>query len=148
MDWLLLAKAAIMGIVEGLTEFFPISSTGHLIVVGDLINFDDRIGNVFEVVIQLGGGGVGSTNLVVTDETTANPSGLVYWPQVQLIVNSPGISAGTLDAWTNHGVILHNPGGYGPGTPWVPNFGQCLVNTNTFAALTNRLGVRFTGGDM
>ena len=54
MDWLLLAKAAIMGIVEGLTEFFPISSTGHLIVVGDLINFDDRIGNVFEVVIQLG----------------------------------------------------------------------------------------------
>ena len=54
MDWLLLAKAAIMGIVEGLTEFFPISSSGHLIVVGDLINFDDRIGNVFEVVIQLG----------------------------------------------------------------------------------------------
>lgn len=54
MDFLLLFKALILGIVEGLTEFFPISSTGHLIIVADLLNFDDQVGNVFEIVIQLG----------------------------------------------------------------------------------------------
>ncbi len=53
MDWLLLFKAFIMGIVEGLTEFLPISSTGHLIVVGDLIGFENT-GKVFEIAIQLG----------------------------------------------------------------------------------------------
>ena len=46
-------KAVIMGIVEGITEFLPISSTGHLIVAGDLLNFD-ALGNVFEIFIQLG----------------------------------------------------------------------------------------------
>lgn len=54
MDVLLLAKALLMGIVEGLTEFLPISSTGHLIVAGDLINFHTETSAVFEVVIQLG----------------------------------------------------------------------------------------------
>ncbi|MGD8672301.1 MAG: undecaprenyl-diphosphate phosphatase, partial [Thiogranum sp.] len=54
MDLLLLLKAFILGVVEGLTEFLPISSTGHLIVVGDLLNFNDEVGKVFEVVIQLG----------------------------------------------------------------------------------------------
>lgn len=53
MDLLLIFKAIIMGIVEGLTEFLPISSTGHLIVVGDLINFKND-GRVFEIAIQLG----------------------------------------------------------------------------------------------
>lgn len=55
MDALLLFKALIMGLVEGVTEFLPVSSTGHLIVTGDLINFwikDKR--DVFEIVIQLG----------------------------------------------------------------------------------------------
>ena len=53
MDILTLLKALIMGIVEGLTEFLPISSTGHLIVLGDLLNFHSN-GKVFEIAIQLG----------------------------------------------------------------------------------------------
>jgi undecaprenyl-diphosphatase len=54
MDVLLLLKALILGVVEGLTEFLPVSSTGHLIIVGDLLDFNDELGKVFEVVIQLG----------------------------------------------------------------------------------------------
>ena len=53
MDILTLLKALLMGIVEGLTEFLPISSTGHLIVLGDLLNFHSN-GKVFEIAIQLG----------------------------------------------------------------------------------------------
>ncbi len=53
MDIIILLKAFLLGIVEGLTEFLPISSTGHLIVIGDLIHFQDN-GKVFEVAIQLG----------------------------------------------------------------------------------------------
>lgn len=54
MDLLLLFKALILGVVEGLTEFLPISSTGHLILASDLLNFNDEKGKVFTIVIQLG----------------------------------------------------------------------------------------------
>jgi undecaprenyl-diphosphatase len=47
-------KAFFLGIVEGITEFLPISSTGHLILFGDWINFQSNEAKVFEVVIQLG----------------------------------------------------------------------------------------------
>ncbi len=53
MDIALLLKAAILGIVEGLTEFLPVSSTGHLIILGDLLNYNDETSKVFKIVIQL-----------------------------------------------------------------------------------------------
>ncbi len=54
MDIALLLKAAIMGVVEGLTEFLPISSTGHLILAGALLGFDDDKAKVFDIAIQTG----------------------------------------------------------------------------------------------
>ena len=54
MDIVLLVKAAIMGVVEGLTEFLPISSTGHLILAGVLLGFDDAKAKVFDIAIQTG----------------------------------------------------------------------------------------------
>ena len=55
MDFILILKAILLGLVEGATEFLPISSTGHLIIVGDLIDFlSKEKRDIFEIVIQLG----------------------------------------------------------------------------------------------
>lgn len=54
MDGMVLIKAAVMGVVEGLTEFLPISSTGHLILAASLLDFTGAMAKVFEVAIQTG----------------------------------------------------------------------------------------------
>jgi len=54
VNLMLVFKALILGVVEGITEFLPISSTGHMIIVGRFINFSGEFANLFEVVIQLG----------------------------------------------------------------------------------------------
>ncbi|MBK1664736.1 undecaprenyl-diphosphatase [Rhodospirillum rubrum] len=55
MDLVMLIKAVILGLVEGITEFLPISSTGHLIIAGSLLDFlDEQKRDVFVIVIQLG----------------------------------------------------------------------------------------------
>ncbi|MGG7177685.1 undecaprenyl-diphosphate phosphatase [Clostridium paraputrificum] len=54
MDTIFILKAIIIAIVEGLTEFIPVSSTGHMILVGSLIEFNGSFSKMFQVVIQLG----------------------------------------------------------------------------------------------
>jgi undecaprenyl-diphosphatase len=54
MDIYLIFKAVILGLVEGFTEFLPISSTGHLILVADLLDFNDEKSKAFNVIIQFG----------------------------------------------------------------------------------------------
>lgn len=55
MDTMLMFKSLVMGVVEGITEFLPISSTGHLILTGDLLNFlDKEKRDIYEIFIQLG----------------------------------------------------------------------------------------------
>ena len=68
LDIALLIKAAIMGVVEGLTEFLPISSTGHLILAGALLGFDDAKAKVFDIAIQ-----TGAIFAVV----------MVFWPKIR-----------------------------------------------------------------
>ena len=54
MDLYLLWVAFLLGIIEGATEFLPVSSTGHLIIAADFLNFSGTSSEVFEIFIQLG----------------------------------------------------------------------------------------------
>ncbi len=54
MDLLLLLKSLLMGIVEGLTEFLPVSSLGHVIIIGDLLHFPAELAASFEIFVQTG----------------------------------------------------------------------------------------------
>ncbi|MCW5745243.1 MAG: undecaprenyl-diphosphate phosphatase [Alphaproteobacteria bacterium] len=54
MDLIVALKALLLGVLEGLTEFIPVSSTGHLILMEEVLGFEGPKGRVFEIVIQLG----------------------------------------------------------------------------------------------
>jgi undecaprenyl-diphosphatase len=81
VDVVLLVKAAIMGIVEGLTEFLPISSTGHLILAGALLHFDDEKAKVFDIAIQTGA--IGAVILVYWQKIRTTIAGLSSQRQAQ-----------------------------------------------------------------
>jgi undecaprenyl-diphosphatase len=86
VDTLLAVKAIIMGIVEGLTEFLPISSTGHLIVTGQLLHFlDHDRRNVFTIVIQLGA--ILAVCWAYRQKIWAVASNLHTWPAQRFVVN-------------------------------------------------------------
>jgi undecaprenyl-diphosphatase len=85
VDIALFIKAALMGIVEGLTEFLPISSTGHLILADALLNFQQVVGDdkakVFEIAIQTGA--IFAVILVYMQRVRDTISGLTSDPKAQ-----------------------------------------------------------------
>ncbi|WP_341686610.1 undecaprenyl-diphosphate phosphatase [Limnohabitans sp.] len=89
MDALLMAKAAVMGVVEGLTEFLPISSTGHLILTGSLLGFHDDKAKVFEIAIQTGA--IFAVILVYWDKIRTTLRQLPYKQEAQRFAMNVGI---------------------------------------------------------
>mgnify|MGYP001594296580 CR=1 FL=1 len=88
LNIILVLKAVIIAIVEGITEFIPISSTGHMIIVGNVINFRGTFATSFEVVIQLGAifaiivlywGKIWSS---VVELFKLKPSGIKFWTNI------------------------------------------------------------------
>ena len=91
MDVVLLIKAAAMGIVEGLTEFLPISSTGHLILTGSLLGFDDAKSKVFDIAIQ-----TGAIFAVI----------IVYWQRLHAVATGLGSDVRARRFVTNVGIAF------------------------------------------
>ena len=89
MDALLLIKAAIMGVVEGLTEFLPISSTGHLILAGQLLGLHDAKAKVFDIAIQTGA--IFAVILVYAERLKAVLRGLPSQPEARRFALNVGI---------------------------------------------------------
>jgi undecaprenyl-diphosphatase len=85
----ILAKAAVMGIVEGLTEFLPISSTGHLILAGSLLGFSDDKSKVFDIAIQTGA--IFAVMIVYAQRLRDTLAGLGSSPQAQRFAINVGI---------------------------------------------------------
>jgi undecaprenyl-diphosphatase len=81
---MLLAKAAVMGVVEGFTEFLPISSTGHLILAGALLGFDDEKAKVFDIAIQTGA--IFAVILVYWEKIRSTLKALPYQVEAQRFV--------------------------------------------------------------
>ena len=81
MDIVLLVKAAIMGLVEGLTEFLPVSSTGHLILAGSLLGMHDEKAKVFDIAIQTGA--IFAVILVYWQKLSSTVRDLPTQPQAQ-----------------------------------------------------------------
>ncbi|MBK6864112.1 MAG: undecaprenyl-diphosphate phosphatase [Ideonella sp.] len=89
MDIALWIKAALMGIVEGLTEFLPISSTGHLILAGSLLDFTGEKVKVFEIAIQTGA--IFAVILIYWPRLAATAAGLTTSRQAQRFVLNVGV---------------------------------------------------------
>ena len=100
MDIVLLVKAAIMGVVEGLTEFLPVSSTGHLILAGSLLGMHDEKAKVFDIAIQTGA--IFAVILVYWQKLASTVRDLPTQPQAQrfalnvLIAFVPAVLLGLL----------------------------------------------------
>jgi len=90
LDILLLVKAAIMGVVEGLTEFLPVSSTGHLILTGTLLGFTDAKSKVFEIAIQTGA--IFAVMLVYAQRLRSTVAGIASEPKAQRFVLNVAIA--------------------------------------------------------
>lgn len=90
LDIVLLGKAAVMGVVEGLTEFLPISSTGHLILAGSLLGFADDKAKVFDIAIQ--SGAMGAVILVYWQRLRDTVAGLTSNAQARAFVLNVAIA--------------------------------------------------------
>jgi undecaprenyl-diphosphatase len=96
----LLFSALILGLVEGVTEFLPISSTGHMILIGELLHFQGPQGKLFEIVIQLGA--ILAVCWVYRERLIAAAAGLASDPDAQrftaniVVAFAPSVVAGVL----------------------------------------------------